>query len=541
MLCNGGTALATATVTGGTPSYTLNWNGATSAATTHTFAAGTYTLNAIDINGCSTATQTLTIAQPTAALTLAAGSNSVLCNGGTALATATVTGGTPSYTINWNGASTTTTTHTFAAGTYTLNATDINGCSTATQTLTITQPTAALTLAAGSNSVLCNGGSALASATVTGGTPSYTLNWNGTPGTATTHTFSAGTYTITATDNNGCSTATQTLSISQPAQLGAAITNTTANNSCVTPNGSFTVTANGGTPNYTYNTTNSTGIFTGQSTGGHPVLVTDANGCTYTISAIIPGVPTPSISAATQTNVLCNGGTTGSAALTVGGGTPTYSYSWSNSTTGSSIANVPAGLYTATVTDAGNCKATKTFTITEPTALNAITTSIINPCVGQTNGSAGIEVSGGTPNYTYSWSNNGSTTNSINDVSEGQYTATITDANGCVFQYPVSLKAEDGISCTIRIPEIFSPNGDGKNDKWEIRGLENYPNNNVQVFNRWGDEVFKSNPYNNDWQGNNQGSKSILGQGALPASTYYFILDLGNGEKPITGYVQLTK
>ena len=544
ILCNGGSAIASATVSGGTPSYTLNWNGTTTTANTHSFTAGTYTVNATDINGCVTSTQTLSITQPTAALSTAISTNTVLCYGGSALASATVSGGTPSYTLNWNGTTTTANTYSFTAGSYTVNATDINGCATTTQTLSITQPTAALSTAISTNSVLCYGGSALASATVSGGTPSYTLNWNGTTTTAATHSFTAGSYTITAIDANGCATTTQTLTINQPTQLGAAITNTTANGSCISPNGAFTVAANGGTPSYTYisTTSNSNGIFTGQSTGTHSVTISDANACTYTLTTIISGIATPVISTTTQTNVLCNGQNTGAAVITATNGTLPYTYSWANNaSTTNNISNVSQGVYVLTITDNGQCKVTQTITITEPTALNAITTGITNPCVGQNNGSISIEVNGGTPNYTYSWTNNNSITNSMTDVSEGQYTATITDANGCTYQYPVSLKAEDGIGCTIKIPEIYSPNGDGKNDKWEIKGLDNYPNNNVQIFNRWGDEVFKAEPYKNDWEGTNKGDKSLLGQGTLPVGTYYFILSLGNGDKPITGYVQMTK
>jgi gliding motility-associated-like protein len=239
--------------------------------------------------------------------------------------------------------------------------------------------------------------------------------------------------------------------------------------------------------------------------------------------------------------VLCNGGSTGAASITVTGGTGTYTYNWSAGPN-----NLPAGSYTVTATDAGSCTVTQVFVITEPSPINAITSSISAPCVGQSNGAIAIEINGGTPNYQVVWNPTGNVSNSgnnstINDIAAGQYVATITDANTCSYQYPVQLVAADGLGCNLFIPELTSPNGDGKNDTWEIKGLENYPNNNVTVFNRWGDQVFKAEPYKNDWDGTNTGDKSLLGKGALPVGTYYFILDLGNGDKPITGYVQLTK
>ncbi len=84
------------------------------------------------------------------------------------------------------------------------------------------------------------------------------------------------------------------------------------------------------------------------------------------------------------------------------------------------------------------------------------------------------------------------------------------------------------------IPQGFSPNGDGVGDQWIVQGLINYPNNQIKIFNRWGAEVFSARPYNNDWNGRNQGSD-------LPVGTYYYILDLGNGNDPRTGYVYLNR
>jgi gliding motility-associated-like protein len=129
----------------------------------------------------------------------------------------------------------------------------------------------------------------------------------------------------------------------------------------------------------------------------------------------------------------------------------------------------------------------------------------------------------------------------ITDIKADNYTANITDANGCTLVYNISVIAAQGDLCGITVPEIFSPNGDTKNDVWEIKGLANYPNNTVQVFNRWGDEVYNQAPYKNDWNGTNYGAKSVLGKGELPSGTYYFILDLGDGSKPMTGYVQLVR
>ncbi|MBS1568087.1 MAG: gliding motility-associated C-terminal domain-containing protein, partial [Bacteroidetes bacterium] len=94
--------------------------------------------------------------------------------------------------------------------------------------------------------------------------------------------------------------------------------------------------------------------------------------------------------------------------------------------------------------------------------------------------------------------------------------------------------------CSILVvPDAFSPNGDGVNDTYVVDGLSYYPNNSFKVFNRWGSKVYERSPYRNDWDGKNEG-KPGLGTN-LPESTYYFILDPGDGKEVITGYIYLRR
>ena len=88
----------------------------------------------------------------------------------------------------------------------------------------------------------------------------------------------------------------------------------------------------------------------------------------------------------------------------------------------------------------------------------------------------------------------------------------------------------------LHIPSGFSPNNDGINDTWVIRGLEEYPNHKIKVFNVWNTRVFESENYQNDWAGTNQ-TQIYFGDGRLPEGTYYYIFDLGNGKKPLKGFV----
>jgi gliding motility-associated-like protein len=534
VICSGQSVTLTPT---GATNYTLGTITFTNNIVLTPGATTVVTITGTDASSCTSAPLTVTVTVNALPTISVAATSTAICSGNTSTLTAN---GADSYV--WTSGPITADYVVTTAGTYTVVGTNsVTGCESAEAMITVTVGATPTVAVASQTNVLCFGN--------TNGAVDITTSATTLSITPATTSLTVGSYTFTITDLATTCTNTVAATIAGPTvALTAVVNNTTTNTSCATPNGAFTVTALGGTPNYTYNATNTTGVFVNQGTGTQNITVVDANGCTYTVSATIPGANTPSISAATQTNVLCNGGNTGAAGITVINGTPTYTYTWSNNAglNSNTQANLPVGPYTVTATDAGSCTVTQAFIITEPSAINAITSNVTAPCVGQSNGAITIELIGGTPAYNVSWNPTGNistsgNTSSINDVSEGQYIATITDANSCSYQYPVQLTAADGIGCTLQIPEIFSPNGDGKNDTWEIKGLENYPNNNVTVFNRWGDQVFKAEPYKNDWDGTNTGDKSILGKGALPAGTYYFILDLGNGDKPITGYVQITK
>jgi gliding motility-associated-like protein/uncharacterized repeat protein (TIGR01451 family) len=92
----------------------------------------------------------------------------------------------------------------------------------------------------------------------------------------------------------------------------------------------------------------------------------------------------------------------------------------------------------------------------------------------------------------------------------------------------------------VEIPEGFSPNGDGINENFIILGIEAYPNNQILILNRWGNKVFDAKPYNNEWSGKNMYGIGVGGDD-LPEGTYFYILDLGNGSKPIKGYIYLKR
>jgi hypothetical protein len=365
----------------------------------------------------------------------------VSCNGGsTGSASVIASNGTTPYTYSWSGGQTTSSVTSLSAGTYTATVTDLDGVK-GSATVTITQPTALTVSASVTANVSCNGGTnGSVSSTPSSGTSPYTYSWSG-GGTNSTKTgLTAGTYTITITDNNGCS-ATASTTITQPTTGLTVSASVTTNVTCGGgSNGSVSSSPSGGSSPYTYSWssggTNATK--TGLTAGIYTITVTDINSCTGTASATITQPPILTISFS-PVNVSCNGLSNGVASATPSGGTSPYTYSWSTGATNSSITGLSIGTYSITVTDIIGCTTTASVTITQPATLAvsaSVTTNI--SCNNGSNGVVSATPSGGTSAYTYSWSN-GATSSSASGLSVGTYSITVTDAHGCTATSSVAL------------------------------------------------------------------------------------------------------
>ena len=389
--CNGASnGAATIIPSGGSSPYTYSWSpsGGTGS-TASNLSAGSYTVTVTDSNSCS-ATRTFTITQPTAVTVTQNSQTNIACFGGNngAASINTPTGGAFGYTYNWTpgnptGDGTNSVTG-LNAGTWTCTVTDANAC-TASRTFTITQPTAVTVTPNSQTNISCFGGSnGAAQVGVSGGAGGYTYNWTpGNPtgdGTNSVTGLTAGTWTCTVTDANSC-TAFQSFTITQPTAISATPASQT-NISCFGgSNGAAQVGVSGGAGGYTYNWTpgnptgDGTNSVTGLTAGTWTCTVTDANSCTaiQTFTITQPNALVATTSA--QTNITCNGGSNGSATVSVTGGTPGYNYSWSPSGgTTDTASGLSAGTYTVTITDANSCTAIQSFTITQP---NAVTTPIL--------------------------------------------------------------------------------------------------------------------------------------------------------------------
>lgn len=433
--CNGAsTGSITVTPQGGTPAYAYTWNPASATGANPTgLAAGQYNVTITDNNGCQRL-DSATLTQPATALNVVMSHTDVRCFGGSdGSVTFTVSGGTPPYMYMGNPIPPgTTTLNNVPASTYTGNLTDANNCTFAIN-VTVSQPQPQSLNVTGSNNQ-CNGaatGSATANFVNATGAVSYV--WSNTAQTTATITnLTANTYNVTATDANSC-TLTGSYTVTEPA--APVMTVNVTNATCFGGNGSATAQPQGaGTYTYVWSGTAAATATVNLPAGtNYTVTATDANQCNQTATFSITE-PTGMTITDLTTNVLCHGDSTGVIQLTVTGGTGlNYTYVWSPNVSNSSLAtNLWAATYSVTVTDQATCSQTYSVTVTEPAqALTLGIQSTNVSCFGQNNGTITLTVTGGTPTYNYAWSPNVSTGNAASNLSPGNYTITVTDANGC--------------------------------------------------------------------------------------------------------------
>ena len=543
--CYDGTdGAAQVTVSGGTTPYSYQWNNSSSVIISDTdnalnaIGADDYTVDIEDANGCHFI-QTLSVTQPAQPVGIISAVTDNVCFGATAgQIDITVTGGTTAYGYSWSNGNSSEDITALTSGTYTVTVTDANGC-VETHTATITEPSSAVSASIVSQNVRCSGGSnGYAQVTASGGTMPYTYSWSNGVSTDVNDGLVAGIYTVTVTDVNGC-TANSGVNLTEPTS-GIGITNTTSNVTCHgLADGTITVNITGGTTPYAVyfgDTTNA--MFHTQNNytiseliaGTYHVITIDASGCSSEAFITVTEPDTISLSFIT-TPASCYNGSDGTIDLTVSGGTPAFTYLWTNGLTTEDISGLTAGTYTVLVKDANSCTMTGSATVEQPAELITTGTVSATTCIDETDGKIEIVVSGGVGGYNYLWSN-AEITQNIYNLSSGEYFVSVTDGNGCLRTDTFFVNITE-IEC-LNPPNAFTPDGDGYNDTWVLDNLDLYPASTVQIFNKWGMILYETNGTYVPWDGTYKG-------GVMPAATYYYIIDLGNGSPAYTGHVTIVK
>jgi gliding motility-associated-like protein len=232
-------------------------------------------------------------------------------------------------------------------------------------------------------------------------------------------------------------------------------------------------------------------------------------------------------------NLWCREEDEGGISLFTSGGTSPYSAQWSNGASGLDIDSLGPGNYAYTVTDANGCTVNGSTNVTSPDSLSVDSLVRGESCIGSSDGRIALNISGGTAPYTYFWQNDAGQGASLSNLTKGLYAVTVSDANDCKLYLEFNIAS---LCDALTFYDVFSPNGDGQNDRWVIEGIENFPNSRLSIFDRWGQLVFETTAYANNWEGTrNDGSP-------LPLGAYFFMLRLGdNSVEPLKGSITLIR
>lgn len=608
-----------------TPPYTsYAWSSGQTTEDISSLFAGSYTVTVADVLSCEQDT-TLVVSDLSLFLAFISDKTDVDCRGSsTGSATVATSGGTGPYSYAWEDAIGTSiggdfpTITNVPASTYYVTVTDNSDMRTAPASVIITEPSSILSaFITGTNLRCYDDNSGVADLSVSGGNLPYAFIWSNGGTTEDLVNIPAGDYSVSVTDINNC-TVIENVTIDEPEAMDINIT-------IVQPifcygdlTGTLTATATGGTGTKTYvwddpgNQTAQTATNLGG--GFYNVTATDLNLCQITDNIQLVEPDSLSLSASSQ-DISCSGESDGSIALTVSGGTPAYTFVWSNGEFTQNLSDLIAGIYSVTITDQLNCtKELLDIEINEPEGTTLTSEEVTDAtCFLSNDGTITVSASNPVGSLTYStdgisFADNGGI---FTDLSQGSYDIWAMDGDGCVqmlttlsvggpgpitldttvnhssgsqggsiiavasggnepYNYILispttnnsnstgefeeldpddyELHAVDAISCSsdtllvtilqssteITLYEAFSPNGDGINDLWNIPNISLYPNCKVSIFNTWGNKVFSSDGYTEPWDGKYNGND-------LPAGTYYYTIDPGDGSKVLTGPVSIVR
>jgi gliding motility-associated-like protein len=531
-------------INGGVPNYTIEVTDAEGQVMTFMATDNNYTVEDLppgstmiiitDALGAEVTT-TIAIPSPTALQVTAPDYSHATegnCNGQLSVS---ISGGTPQYNVTWNNGSIGTSIGGLCPDQwYIPSVTDANGCTIEVDSVFINN----FDVQVGDVEFTscpedANGAIDI---TVTGGDPAYTFIWNNANGNLVADVedptgLMAGTYTLIITEASG-NTLTRQVIIETESSLAVVVASEENYNgfdvSCAdAADGVLSATATGSS-GYLYEWTNletSMLMGTGQEienlpAGTYQLMVQDEVGCTATNQIELVAPDTIEVEAFIQ-DVLCHDGRNGAITVNVDGGIEPLDYFWNNGGFGNRITQLEPASYAVTILDGNNCQQTTSFEVLNPDPI--IVAFETEPATEGCNGAVTAIVEGGSEPYTYNWEQSDFETAELFDLCYGEYFLQVRDRNGCLSEL-TSVGVEDRRFPCLSDRIILTPDNDGANEEFIILCVNEYPDNHLQIFNRWGQLVFEADNYDNTWNGITQGGTP------LPEGPYYYVLDYTDPE-----------
>ncbi|WP_109829544.1 OmpA family protein [Reichenbachiella versicolor] len=427
-------------VQGGSTPYTFEWNNGLTTQNIAEVKAGDYEVIVKDNNGCEKIINTR-IEEPELLLVREGKVGNIDCFGNnTGEINLNVSGGVKPYNYVWNTGDSIQNLSQLAAGKYTLSVMDKNGCKTGYDKLLTSPPKLKTTLAKITNNLCAEDRLGEVNVEVSGGVKPYNYQWNNGATSQDIVDVKSGLYKLEIVDTNGCKD-TISAEVTEPPVIETSVDVTHI--LCYGENtGAINLSVKGGKSPYTYKWSNgsTTQDISDLKTGQYSVVVTDANGCT-SIRDVVINQPTKFIAILeSEKHIKCYGQSTGAVTIRTTGGVTPYTFAWSNGATTQNLAEIPAGEYTLTATDANGCTQIVSSTINQPSEVKYTVKNITNVnCFGAEEGAIDISITGGVGPYQYSWSN-GATTQDLVNVPAGKYKVQIAEGNGCQNDIDVEIK-----------------------------------------------------------------------------------------------------
>ncbi len=410
-----------------TAPYAYQWSNGRTTQDIFDVPAGTYTVTVTLGVGCS-AEATFEVLDNTVPPNLSTSTTPAICGQSNGSASVSVSGGSSPYAFLWTGGGNTATISNRAPGVYTVTVTDFWGCS-ATASATIANTTIAINISGVvTPNTSCAAPNGAVNISASPNVP-YTYSWSNGPTTQNLANVAAATYTVTVSAGVGCSA---TASFAVPNNTADPTPDFTVTPSiCGLNNGAINTTVSAGTAPYQFAWSNNDTVpnLNNIFAGIYTVTVTDASGCTAVGTATVPNNASTFSLSGTVTPLTSCAADNGAIDLVV---TPagSYTYQWSSGQTTQDISGLPAGIYTVSVTEQGDCTASTTFIIPNNQLFAALNQTVTPELCDLGDGSIDLNISSGVPPFTIQWSN-GQATEDLTNIAAGQYTVTVTGANGC--------------------------------------------------------------------------------------------------------------